>query len=125
MYLFEGFIDFRIQKKLFLIELNNIHSLELSQFYKSVLITRNVLEKLLVDDPSDYVTIIERITHTSICNAITMQLLILTGITVIRDLIQPTVYQHDVALSVRVIENFKKHIFHECLPIQCQNVVNA
>ena len=31
---------------------------------------------------------------------------------------QPTIYQHDVALSVRVIENVKKHISHECLPIQ-------
>ena len=47
-------------KQLFLIELNNIHSSERFQFYKSVLITWNVLEKLLVVDPSDYVTIIEQ-----------------------------------------------------------------
>ena len=129
---FRRFHRLSYTKQLFLIELNNIYPSELSQFYNSVLIKWNVLEKLLVDDPSDYVTIIEqplwynvRITHTPICNAITMQLLIQTGNTVIRDLIQPTVYQHDVALSVRVIENLKKHIFHECLPIQWQNVINV
>ena len=54
-----------------------------------------------------------------------MQLLIQSGITVIRDLIRPTLYQHNVALSVRVIENLKIHIFHGCLPIQWQNVINT